>query len=62
MTGTDSKTYAFKGNYYWVIGDEKVENGYPKGIKKLFGTDGPKRIHAAVMSPKTGKLYIFKGK
>uniref|UniRef100_A0A665UT62 Vitronectin a n=1 Tax=Echeneis naucrates TaxID=173247 RepID=A0A665UT62_ECHNA len=52
--------YAFRGKYFFELGQRSVIPGYPKLIKDVWGIDGP--IDAAFTRVNCqGKTYIFKG-
>ncbi|XP_071353289.1 vitronectin a [Trachinotus anak] len=52
--------YAFRGEYYFELGQKSVVPGYPKLIKDVWGIEGP--IDAAFTRVNCqGKTYIFKG-
>ncbi|XP_035668301.1 matrix metalloproteinase-15-like [Branchiostoma floridae] len=56
----DSKTYAFKGNYFWELNPDGIVEGYPKLISEVWG-DLPGDLDAAVYNRSDQKLYFFKG-
>ncbi|GAB6022882.1 S-methylmethionine permease mmp1 [Chamberlinius hualienensis] len=53
------ETIAFKGEYYWVLTDTGLADGYPRSITKDF-KGLPSRMDAA-FSWRNGKTYFFKG-
>ncbi|CAH1266407.1 MMP17 [Branchiostoma lanceolatum] len=54
----DSKTYAFKGNYFWELTSTDMADPYPQLIREVWG-DLPGDLDAALYG-KNKKTYFFK--
>ena len=57
---TDGSYYVFKGEDYWKLTEDTVENGYPKKIRDDW-PGLPNDIDAAFTWPDNNKTYFFKG-
>ncbi|XP_043469115.1 matrix metalloproteinase-14 isoform X3 [Leptopilina heterotoma] len=59
FNSAEGHTYAFKGQYYWMLTAEGIASGYPKLISSSW-KGLPGNIDAA-FTYKNGKTYFFKG-
>ena len=57
--GSEMRTYAFKGQYYWRLTKTGIEKGYPRLIREAW--DGvPDNLDAVLPYEESNRIYFFK--